>query len=528
MSKERETRRTSLGLHPGFYGPLSLIALLLCMIAAHLSFLRVPYFWDETYFAPAARDFFSSGSLIPTSVGVESHPPLVYIWIAMWWKLFGFTIPVARIAMLAISALTLAAVYWLARLLITGAGPIVVTALTAVYSVFFVESTLVQLDMAAAGLTLWGLVAHLRGRRWETGVLFSLAVLAKETAIVAPLAVLVLEITISLLDHKHRIGAVIQSAWRKAVPLLLPFLVLLCWFAWLYHKTGTAFGNPAYVRDNVHGALHPTRIILACLQHLWHLLGYLNLFVLTGLAVLICAARPRLLAHSTSGQTVQAWQTLAAVTVGYVLMLSVVGGVTLARYLLPIYPIVVLASVAAIRSRVKWWPAVAGLTAIAFVAGLFPYTNRFLFRRDDNLAYLDYVALHQTTFEFIAKDHKSKVMSVWPGSRELSETWLGYTKQPLEVLEIDSFTPQELITAKQSQPEYILMFPRRVCNVENPLMRAHWWHSDFFRGLREITPDEVAGLMHARVIYQAQRHCDWVAVLKVEGAGASIQGQVAR
>jgi 4-amino-4-deoxy-L-arabinose transferase-like glycosyltransferase len=527
MITDRETRRTNLEWRPEFYGPLSLIALILCMIAAHLSLLRVPYFWDETYFAPAARDLFLSGNLLPSSVAVESHPPLVYFWLAIWWKLFGFSIPVARIAMLAISALTLAAVYRLAELLTTGAVPIVATALTAVYPVFFAESTMVQLDMAAAGLTLWALVTYLRGRRWGSGLLFTLAVLAKETAIVAPAAILALEIVMAIRDRQHSITVAIRSALRTAFPLLLPLLVLLCWFGWLYHASGTFFGNDRYVRTNVFGTLHPMRMILACGQHLWHLLIYLNLFVLTGLAAIIWATCPRLLPRCAPGQNSRAWLTLAAVIAAYVLMLSVVGEVALARYLLPVYPLVIIASVAAISSRVKWWPAVAGLAAIAFVAGLFPYTNRLLFRRDDNLAYLDYVALHQAAVESFANGHKVKVLTVWPVKFELSQPWLGYTKQPLEVSLIDSFTQQDLTAAKQNQPEYILMYPKRVCKTENPLLRMHWWHVDYFRGLEELTPDEVAGLMNARVIYYAQRHCDWVAVLKVEGANSAMEGQTA-
>src|ERR1700722_1520042 len=140
MTTDVGARRTNLQWRFEFYGPLSLTAVILCMIAAHLTLLRVPYFWDETYFAPAARDLFLTGKLIPISVPVESPPPLVYLWIAIWWKLFGFSILVARTSMLAVAALTLAAVYRLARLLTSGAVPIVVTALTAIYPVFFVES----------------------------------------------------------------------------------------------------------------------------------------------------------------------------------------------------------------------------------------------------------------------------------------------------------------------------------------------------------------------------------------------------
>ena len=206
MTPDRETTQRDLHGSTWYSAPLALIAVILCMIVAHLSFLRVPYFWDETYFARVAHDFFLMGTLTPTSVPPESHPPLVYMWIAACWKVFGFSISVARISMLAVAALTLIAVYQLARLVTTGATPIVVTALTGIYSVFFTESTLVQLDMTAAGLTLFGLVAHLRRRHWTSGILFSFAVLAKETAIVTPFVIAVLELVLAFRASQNKIG----------------------------------------------------------------------------------------------------------------------------------------------------------------------------------------------------------------------------------------------------------------------------------------------------------------------------------
>ncbi|HET7105457.1 MAG TPA: glycosyltransferase family 39 protein [Candidatus Acidoferrum sp.] len=527
MTKEQEIRVTETQSHAGFFGWPSLIVLLLCVIASHLSLLRVPYFWDETYFAPAARDLFLTGKLVPVSVPVESHPPLVYLWVAIWWKLFGFSILVARSAMLAVSAITLAAVYRLARLFTSGAVSIVIASLTAIYPVFFVESTLVQLDMAAAGLTLWGLVACLQGRRWETSAFFTLAVLAKETAIIAPCAVLAVDLILALLDRKQSIGASIRSELRKAIPLLLPFLALVAWFAWLHHVSGTIFGDPFYVRYNLEGAARPTRIFLAAVQHLWHLLGFLNLFILTAVTAIIFVARSRFLAPDAPRQNTRSWVIFAMLTVGYVVMLSIVGGVTLARYLLPVYPLIFLACVAAIASRVKWWPAIAGLTAAAFVVGLFPYTDRYLFRRDDNLAYLDYVALHQAAIASFDNGQKWRVASAWPASDELSMPWLGYSKTPLDAAEIDSFTRDDLLAAGQKRPQYILMFPRGACKAENPFQRAHGPQGNYFRGTQDLSPDEVAGLMNARVIYRAQSRCDWVAVLKVDDVDTAQPGQAA-
>ena len=473
MSNDRATHPENLQRGGLWYGTLALVLLIVCMIAVHVSFLRAPYFWDETYFAPAAHDVLATGSLIPISVPVESHPPLVYVWVALWWKLFGFSIVVARISMLAVAMFTLVGVYRLARLFTTGAVPILVTLLTAIYPVFFAESTMVQLDMAAAGLTVWALVAYVRGWRW-TAVLFSLAVLAKETAIVAPAVIAGLEIVMALRERKESIGERIRAAWQASYPMLLPLASLLCWFGWMYHKTGTPFGVAGYVQYNTGGSLRPMRMALAGAQHLYNLLIYLNLFVLTGLAAMVCVVtRPRVSTESAARRNYRGWLTLGAVVAGYVVMLSLVGGVTLARYLLPVYPLVVLGCMAAISVRVRWWPVIAGVTAVAFVAGLFPYTNRFLFRRDDNLAYLDFVSLHQEAAKFVADDAAAdgrnvKVMTMWPGSSELAQPWLGYRKGQMEILEVDTFWPQDLAAAKAKEPNYILMFPRRACKMENP------------------------------------------------------------
>ena len=89
-------------------------------------------------------------------------------------------------------------------------------------------------------------------------------------------------------------------------------------------------------------------------------------FVLTGIAAFISVTRRRLPAPGAPAQTTRGCLLYAVLTAGYVLMLSIVGGITLARYLLPIYPLVSLACIATISSRVKWWPAVAGLCSSSF------------------------------------------------------------------------------------------------------------------------------------------------------------------
>src|SRR5437899_11803953 len=77
------------------------------LIASHAPLLRLPYFWDEAgYYVPAAHDLLS-GSLIPYSTPSNAHPPLVLTWLALSWKIFGFSPLVTRSSMLVLSAFSL-------------------------------------------------------------------------------------------------------------------------------------------------------------------------------------------------------------------------------------------------------------------------------------------------------------------------------------------------------------------------------------------------------------------------------------
>src|SRR5712675_1314056 len=155
----------------------------------HVPLLQLPYFWDEAgYYVPAARDILLSGSLIPHSTLSNGHPPLVLAWIALWWRVVGYAPLVTRSAMVVVAAFSLLGVFRLAQRAANTPVAIASTICTALYPVFFAQSSLAQVDLAAAGLIFWGLCAYLQDRPVSAAVWFSLAALAKETAILAPAA----------------------------------------------------------------------------------------------------------------------------------------------------------------------------------------------------------------------------------------------------------------------------------------------------------------------------------------------------
>ena len=83
-----------------------LILVLALLVALHLPYLKLPYFWDEMgQFAPAALDIYNSGSWVPHSTQPNVHPPGVMALVALIWRIFGYSILASRLTMLGVASL---------------------------------------------------------------------------------------------------------------------------------------------------------------------------------------------------------------------------------------------------------------------------------------------------------------------------------------------------------------------------------------------------------------------------------------
>src|SRR5439155_14070153 len=203
------------------------------------------YFWDEAgYYVPAAHDMLLAVSLIPQSTRSNSPPPLVIGLLAACWKLAGFAPIVTRTAMLVIAAFCLLGIFRLAERISNSLVALAATLCTALCPVFFVHSSLAHLDVAAAGLTFWGLRSYLEKRNAPAAFWFSLAGLAKETAILTPVALLAWEVLCPWLRSKNPC-LYSRRNWSSALPLI-SLIPLGTWYAYHYARTGFVFGNPEF------------------------------------------------------------------------------------------------------------------------------------------------------------------------------------------------------------------------------------------------------------------------------------------
>jgi 4-amino-4-deoxy-L-arabinose transferase-like glycosyltransferase len=521
-------------------------AVFAALYASHFTLLRLPYYWDEAgYYIPAAWDFFRTGSLIPFSTLTNAHPPLPSVYLALCWRVAGFQPEVTRVAVLLVAAFGLTAVWRLAMRLVNVVSVAFWTvALTALYPVWFAQSTLAHADIFAAACTLWGLVyalptlnRELPGKPWAAAVWFSLAALSKETAIVIPLTLA----AVSLFESRRAPGKARIRLWREAAWLAGCALPLMAWYGFHYCKTGFLFGNPEYLRYNAQANLSPLRILAAFGYRILHLTAHMNLFLPVGmaLAALLLDPRPdpaessrtkslRLVSSAREeSQETQlcpviapaALRRIAVLLLANAVFFSVLGGALLTRYLLPMYPLVLLAAVTALYRRVSSWHKLAAVSAVAFIAGLF-INPPYRFAPEDNLSYARVIRLHQAGIHQLEKLYPgSTVLSAWPLSDELMRPELGYLRQPFAVDRLEDFTAGQIAHAAQEPEKFsaVLVFSTKYDPPSLPLSlgpKGEAIDERYFGLHHDLSPEAIARELHGDLVWKREDHGQWIALIR--------------
>jgi hypothetical protein len=566
--------------------PLVFLLIFAAVFLLHLTLLDLPYYWDEAgYFIPAARDIYTDASFIPHSTLSNAHPPLVMAYLALAWKLFGFRVEVTRAAMLVVSALALTGLFRLAERVSNARVAAATVVTTALYPVFFAQSSLAHLDMTAAALTVWGLFLYLPPRGEEAGAsgeavgaglvparaqkteggrmkvegipikaspplhpsafrlppsglalplrnscsalsagaagvsenpgglfespgvrralcvaVFALAGVAKETALLVPLVLCAWELLCLVVSKNERLAPLVCVGRRRSVAwsaaLLLACVPLMLWLAYHRARTGYTFGNPDYFRYNVANALGPSHILYAAWERLKHVTFHMNLWALTlaGLAAMLL--KPRRDGGAERRRISAPVQLLfAALVLAQAVALSFVGGAVLARYMLPVLPLIILVWVSTLWRRVPYWPLAVALVCFAFLYRV-EVNPPYSFPWEDNLAYRDFVLLQRDAAHFLSEKYpRARVLTAWPATDELKNTYLGYTPRPLATFPVEDFKRETLEQAARQKTDYDAAL----------LYSTHGG----------LSLEEARRLLGGRVLFQEERKGQWVAVVSM-------------
>jgi hypothetical protein len=492
------------------------------LYASHFTLLGVPYYWDEAgYYIPAAWDFFRTGSLIPISTLTNAHPPLPSIYLALWWKSSGFLPEVTREAVLMVAALGLLGVWRLAmRLVGVPSVAFWTVLLTGLYPIWFAQSSLAHADIFAAACSLWGMVCMLpdRDRKpWAGALWFAAAALCKETSVAIPLTLAAINLVEAFRADKEARGKLLrESAW-----LLSCVLPLGAWFLWHCKKTGFILGNPEYLRYNAQATMDPLRILAAFGHRILHLTAHMNMFVpmLMTVAALLLEARPDAEGHGRATLRSSVMRSILILLLVNAVLFSVLGGALLTRYLLPMYPLVLLIAVSTFYRRIPYWHGVAVFSAVAFLVGLF-FNPPYGFAPEDNLAYAHVVRLHLSGVEQLAHRYPgATVLTAWPMSDELTQPELGYVKQPWDVVRIEDFTAVQVALAAQEPEKYsaALVFSTKYdppAGIFSLGSRSEALDARFFGLHHDLQPERIARQLGGDMVWRRDDDGMWVALIR--------------
>jgi hypothetical protein len=488
--------RSRLGTILGLMGAFASLSVL------HYPLLRLPYFWDEAgYYIPAALDFCRSWLLIPQGTLPTGHTPLVMVYLALAWRVFGFSPVVTRAAMILVAAATIVALYALARRVAMREAAIWSVVLLALSPMFFAVSSLVYLDLPAALFTTLAVLALLERRMLMFAVAASLAVLTKETAVVLlPVAWVYgwqkVRAQRAVPPHAAAGAALARQApaLRVWLALVAPLVALGGWTLYYHHVTGYWTGNAEYLQYNLYSTLVPGRIFWSLLRRLYEVfLGGFNWLLVAGAALGLWrggnshrgtqaqrTARALPQQRNTEPQSPQehagekahlfrdfVWLAVG-LSVMYLLMLSVVGGAILPRYLLPIFPSFFLVLVVFIWRLPKALArGICGAALVCFVGAWFlnpPYP----FPYEDNLAYADFIRLHQQAAQFLElRPRGERILTAWPASDELARPFLGYVAKPLRVVPLEGFTARDFDRVAADSFDVLCLYSRKWEPLDN-------------------------------------------------------------
>jgi len=467
------------------------------VLASHASLVTLPYFWDEHgQFVAAALDILHDGAWVPRSTVPNVHPPGVMAYLAAVWRVCGYSIPATRLAMLALASLGVLFTFLLGIELCrraTGAPAFIAVLFLVADPLFDTQAMMAQLDMPAMVFTVAALLFYLQ-RRYEVAAVTCVAlVLTKETGVILPL------LFVADLVRQRRLAT---------AALFVPaFVALGAWLLYLRSATGYIFGDPGFTHYNVGYALNPVRASLALLRRFYFL--FISDFRWIGAVAIVAALRRTRIFRS------RAWAIVGLFAAGHILLVSLLGGAALERYLVPVLPLLYCAVAAALTALSARWrvPAIIAMTA-GLVAGMF-VNPPFPFPYENNLAMVDFVRLHEEAAHFVESHYAgAKVYTAWPLTSALRRPEFGYVGHPIRAVETSDLHESTLRALAPVHPEVLILYSRtwepqwgvlRFRPVQSFLRRYYEYEP-------EMSPDEAHGVLGLEPMARWSSRGQWVEV----------------
>ena len=445
------------------------------LISIHSQLLTLPFFWDELgQFVPTALDLLRTGSWIAHSAVPNVHPPGLEVYLVIWYKLFGYSIPTTRIAMLVLAGAGLLLTFLLAIELsrhAEGAPAFLPPLFLLISPLFYMQSMMAQLDIPAMVFTLLVLLLFLKKRYPLAAAACLVLVLTKETGIVVP----------AILGT----ALLLRKEWKLASYFAGSAVALGVWLVFLRHGTGYWLGDPGFAHYNLEYSLHPVRAIFSIVRRIYYL--FFAEFRWIGTLVLLFTGR------RCAAFRKYEWRIVCAVSLATLILVSLLGGAELERYLLPVLPIFYIGVTWGITMLTR---RVGVAVALALTAGLIVnlfWNPPYPFPYENNYSMVDCVKLQQAAASYADHELRGRIIATaWPFTAALRQPEYGYVQHKLKVKETGDFHVASIDELDRDSYDALITYTR-TWNPDigvNSLSLARRFLSRFYQWAPDITPEE--------------------------------------
>ena len=178
-------------------------------------------------------------------------------------------------------------------------------------------------------------------------------------------------------------------------------------------------------------------------------------FRFVGTIVLVLTFRKRRLFRSPD------WTIVLAMSAGTGILVSVLGGAELERYLLPVLPIFYIAVSVALTYQKRWVSVTATLLLIAGLLGSLYWNPPYPFPLENNLAMVDFVRLQETAATVAENSFSGKrIATAWPYTSALQHPAFGFVRKPLHVVETKDFQFESIAKLAPTSFDVLIVYTR--------------------------------------------------------------------
>ncbi|HUQ82059.1 MAG TPA: glycosyltransferase family 39 protein [Gemmatimonadaceae bacterium] len=399
-----------------------LAGLAAAVVALKIPTLGTPGFWDELGWLDQAR-WLSENNLLRVIPGLRpparfwGHPPGLHLTLAIPWKLFGASLPIARGLLAAYAAVGVCATFLLARHFYDTRRALFAAALLALSPAFLAPAGMFLSDMPVTSLAVLSVYLACRNRYLAYLLCASYMVVVKETA----MAIIAAIVVYRFIDGGWRLT---RDAVRDALRYTAPLAVIGAFATYQKFITGHFF----FLFDFEFDALM-VRNVPTIVDHVADITRWV--FV-DQLRWLMTAAIALNLLINPSARMRHLWLfALIVVMSGY----SFAVLYYMPRYVLPVLPFLYIAGAAAVLDLARTRARQVAASGIAVALSVWVLV-RDPHRRngEDNFQYLRTIRIHRAMAAHVAQSYPSaRILTSWPVAAEFADPLFGYVDRPLRV-----------------------------------------------------------------------------------------------